>query len=119
MLRRKSNSRGSEVENQKVKVEFPEKSEEAKRPQDPGINSNPSHPAGGEKRRVAHPFQNRTGKLPKRFLRIECATRPHFIFSECFASSRDQLKCPCYLSILARVSHWPQLRNMWLGAQAG
>jgi hypothetical protein len=49
-LRRKSNGRGSEVESQKLKVECPDKSEELKRPQDSGINSNPGHRAGGEKK---------------------------------------------------------------------
>jgi len=75
ILRRKSNGRGSEVERQKVKAECPEKSEELKRFQDSGINSNLGHPAGVEKRRVAHPFQDRKGRPPKRLLRIECATR--------------------------------------------
>jgi hypothetical protein len=79
ILRRKSNGRGSEVESQKV--ECPEKSEELKRPQDLRIKRTRALGSGG-KRRVAHPFQNRKGRPPKRLLRIGCATRHTLPFKE-------------------------------------
>jgi hypothetical protein len=75
-----------------------------------GTNSNPGHPAGGEKRRVAHPFQNRKGRPPKRFFRIECATRlghqapKRFLRIECATRQKPEPGVPGELNASPALS---------------